>query len=114
MIETVVTESELLPFSKIIEIFEKMAVIVGNEVDYNNMWEDSGGIEYHITSVRLGLVSVREQNGDTGLLVPAWDFLGYERGRMSAESEWSTVGENELTSFLTINAVDGNIIERGN
>ncbi len=114
VIETVVTESELLPFSKIIEIFEKMAVIVGNEIDYNNMWEDSGGIEYHITSVRLGLVSMREQNGDTGLLVPAWDFLGYERGRRSAESEWSTVGENELTSFLTINAVDGNIIERGN
>lgn len=113
VIETVVTESELLPFSKIIEIFEKMAVIVGNEIDYNTTWEDSGGIEYHITSVRLGLVSVREQNGDTGLLVPAWDFLGYERGRRSAEYEWSTVGGNELASFLTINAVDGNIIERG-
>jgi hypothetical protein len=111
--ETVIAGTDLLPFDQIQAIFEKMVVIVGNEVDTSPVWDDSGSMEYHITAVRLGLVSVREQNGETGLLVPAWDFLGYTRARMSSEQEWSTAGTNELMPFLTINAVDGSIIERG-
>ncbi len=112
MVETVIPSAELLPFEQIQAIFEKMVVIVGNDVDNGAGW-DSGSMEYHITAVRLGLVSVREQNADTGLLVPAWDFLGYSRGRLSEADNWSTAGSNELESFLAINAVDGNIIRRG-
>lgn len=105
--------TKLLSFDKIQDIFEKMSLIVDNEIDYNPVWDSSGGMEYHITTVRLGLVCVREKNIDTGLLVPAWDFLGYERGRMSSDTNWRTVNTNELEPYLTINAIDGNIIERG-
>lgn len=113
IVETVAENTALLSFDKIRDVFEKMSLIVDNPVDYNPVWDDSGGMEYHITAVRLGLVSVREKNGDTGLLVPAWDFLGYERGRMTSDADWQTVNTNELESYLTINAIDGNIINRG-
>ena len=113
IVETVVANTKLLSFDKIQDIFEKMSLIVDNEIDYNPVWDSSGGMEYHITTVRLGLVCVREKNTDTGLLVPAWDFLGYERGRMSSDTNWRTVNTNELEPYLTINAIDGNIIERG-
>jgi hypothetical protein len=113
LLGTVMEETELLPFDQIRSIFEKMVVIVNNAVDDNPVWSDSGKMEYHIATVQLGLINVREQNKDTGLLVPAWDFMGYTRGRMSADHQWGGANSNELISFLTINAIDGSIIERG-
>lgn len=90
-----------------------MCVIVDNKVDYNDLW-DSGSMEYHVTTVRLGLVSIQEKNENTRLLVPAWDFLGYERARRTAEDEWRTTGDtSELEPYLTVNAIDGTIITRG-
>lgn len=80
VVGTVIDETDLLPFDKIRAIFEKMVTIVGNNVDFNSVFDASGGVEYHITEVRLGLVSISEHNSDNILLVPAWDFLGYERG----------------------------------
>lgn len=112
ILETIMAETELLPFDQIQSIFEKMVLIVNNEVDDNPMWKETGKMEYHITTVRLGLISVREQNEDTGLLVPAWDFMGYAQGRMSSNQQWGKSDTNGLKSFLTINAVDGSVIER--
>lgn len=112
IVETVMEQTELLPFATIQSIFEKMAVIVGNEVDGNPTWE-GGELEYHVTSVRLGLVNIREPNSDTGLIVPAWDFMGYSRGRMRPDQPWGVAASNGYGSFLTVNAIDGSIIERG-
>ncbi len=113
IVEMVAERPELLPFPEIQGIFEKMCVIVDNKVDYNDLW-DSGSMEYHVTTVRLGLVSIQEKNENTRLLVPAWDFLGYERARRTAEDEWRTTGDtSELEPYLTVNAIDGTIITRG-
>ena len=38
--------------------------------------------------------------------------LGYERGRISADVNWGTRSTNKLEPFLTINAIDGSIIDR--
>ncbi|MBR3130797.1 MAG: hypothetical protein IKF65_09805 [Clostridia bacterium] len=101
--EVTVPAATLLPFDKIKEIFEKMVLIVDNNAD-------PGGYELHyrITSIRLGLVSIPEQYGTGGLLVPAWDFMGVLE---SADSQ--KYATDEARSFLTINAVDGSIIVRG-
>ncbi|MDL2258962.1 DUF6034 family protein [Eubacteriales bacterium OttesenSCG-928-K08] len=112
LLETVMEETELLPFTQIQAIFEKMVVIVNNEVDDNAVWDESGKLLYTITSVRLGLMSIPEKNKNTGLLVPVWDFMGYSKGRMDATHDWGYGSTNELHSFLTINAIDGSIIER--
>lgn len=111
LVETVMEETELLPFEQIKDIFEKMAPIVENIVD-TGVWGEDGRMEYVITTVRLGLVSIREQNKDTGLLVPAWDFLGYDRAK-AYSNDWAAISTNELKSYLTINAIDGSIIQRG-
>ena len=104
--EVKVEAATLLPFEKIQEIFEKMVLIVDNNADINNQDQ-----HYHITEVRLSLVSLPEQNGEGCLLVPCWDFLGdspliyQELANMGLTSDGSWC-------YLTINAVDGSIIQR--
>lgn len=110
IVETIMGASSLMSFDEIKGIFEKMVVIVDNLSDSDvREYADS----YVITTVRLGLISIREQDNGTGLLIPAWDFLGYTEYRNSKD-EKSQYDTNELESFLTINAVDGSIIQRGN
>ncbi len=53
----------------------------------------------------LGYSRISEADSfDTGLLVPVWDFMG------TVTNE--AYGEEEYRSVLTINAVDGSIIDR--
>ena len=110
IVGTVMERTELLPFDQIRAIFEKMVPIVDNIVD-TGVWGEDAKMDYVITTVRLGLVSVREQNKDTGLLVPAWDFLGYDRTKAYSE-DWVESETNGLRSYLTVNAIDGSIIDR--
>lgn len=109
-IKEVLTERcALLPFSKIIKIFERSIVVVNNDVDFSH--EKNFSQRYIITSIRLGLVAIRETGEKTGLLVPAWDFLGYEE-LTSAAGKLTSIRADECQSFLTINAIDGSIINR--
>ena len=104
-----VEAATLLPFQKIQEIFEKMVLIVNNNADVNNFDQ-----RYTVTKVRLSLVSIPEQNGDGGLLVPCWDFLGYPAEAADYPPLWRTLGlqPHEVYCHLTINAIDGSIIQR--
>ena len=105
---TVSERTSLLPFSKIEEIFNRMILVYNNRL--NDGTRDEARCTYHITSIRLGLVNIPEENAETGLLVPAWDFMGYEH---SENKDWIEDGfGNEQHSFLTINAIDGSIINR--
>lgn len=54
------------------------------------------------------------QAGDSaGLLVPVWDFFGeYESDFGEGEKTGGTLVREEHNSFLTINAVDGTVINR--
>ena len=50
---------------------------------------------------------VKEKNvGDSGVLVPVWDFFGTQA------FDDITIGQDGYQSLLTINAVDGSIIDR--
>lgn len=109
--KTEVESCALLPFSEIVSIFEKIVVLVQNQIDYNERFPEMTET-LHITDVRLGLVSVREQDAATGLLVPAWDFLGYKTSEINGKE--TIINTNGQSSFLTINAVDGSIISRAN
>ena len=104
-----VEAATLLPFQKIQEIFEKMVLIVNNNADVNNSDQ-----RCTITEVRLSLVSLPEQNGDGGLLVPCWDFLGYPLETVNYPPQWRALGlqPHEIYCHLTINAIDGSIIQR--
>lgn len=68
-------------------------------------------ITFHITRIELGLARINYKDDyNSALLVPAWDFFGYitTNGEIS-EEEKLLANKN---SFLTINAVDGSIIDR--
>lgn len=108
VLETVSERTSLLPFSKIEEIFNRMILVYNNRL--NDGTRNDSYWTYHITSIRLGLVNIAEENAETGLLVPAWDFLGSFH---SESKDWIENGfGNEQHSFLTINAIDGSIINR--
>ena len=104
-----VATATLLPFEKVREIFEKMVLIVNNNADINNSDQRCA-----VTEVRLSLVSVPEQNGNGGLLVPCWDFLGYPAETANYPPLWRTLGlqPHAVYCHLTINAIDGSIIQR--
>ena len=112
VLETMMPTTKLMPFSDIQGIFEKMIVIVNNTADAHS--QDSAiRNAYNISEIVLGLMCVSEQDGDTGLLIPVWDFLGYERVTGDMEGSY-LVESNGYKSFLTINAIDGSIVERSN
>jgi len=105
IMDVITLTTNILPFVKIQDVFEKMVLI--NNTGYYH------GIDLNITEVRLGLARITEQhNLQRGLLVPVWDFFGtatyyYENGEMESYTE-NISGR----SYLTINAIDGTIIDR--
>ena len=104
--EVKVEAATLLPFEKIQEIFEKMVLIVDNTADIYNQDQ-----HYHITGVRLSLVSLPEQDGDGCLLAPCWDFLG-DSPLIYQELADMGLASDGYWCYLTVNAVDGSIIQR--
>lgn len=107
IVETVMAATALMPFDEIKDIFEKMVVIVNNIADANI---SESAEKYVITTVRLGLMGIREKDSETGLLIPVWDFLGYSESQYGKSVV--SLDTNELESFLTVNAIDGSIIDR--
>ena len=120
VVETVTENAVILPFDKIMDVFESMI-----KVEYEaflKMWEGNGGeMDITIDKLELCLVRVREQNSEaTGLLVPAWVFYGnnkvvHSNGSVSydlAHGSGSTWNK-EPFPVLIINAIDGSIIDLG-
>lgn len=109
LMETITDSTAMLSFFKIQEIFEKMILID------HAAYADEGGADINITEVRLGLARIREQNNlAIGLLVPVWDFFGtrtvyYEGddGQLKSHTQ-----REPGKTLLTINAIDGAIIDR--
>ena len=65
-----------------------------------------------ITDVRLSYMRVREKdNLDEGKLIPVWDFFGSRDIYQDGGTEPYTEDQANM-SFLTVNAMDGTIIER--
>lgn len=100
----------LLSFSEIMKIYEKMMLVTNAD---NMQYENSR--VYNIDRIVLGYARIYEPSTDahTGILIPVWDFFG----SMTSESEYNGETESNTSkdpneSFLTINAVDGSIIDR--
>ncbi len=102
--EIVNEKATLLPFSQIKTIFENMILTKYGA----SGTEEAKSASINITGIRLGLARVTEQNNNAyGLLVPTWDFFGvYDTGN------GYPIGYDGFESLLTINAVDGSIIDR--
>ena len=95
----------LMPFEQIKERFRTF--MMAANTDIVGGWVE----EVHIDEIRLGWMLVAKKDSSTELrVIPVWDFFGYNvvkdpSGRSKREGEAGY-------SQLTINAVDGSIINR--
>ena len=108
--DTEVEDCTLLPFDDIADVFKKMLYI-----SYEPNIADGYSLTCDISEVRLEMMRVRKQNSDQailqGLLIPVWTFYG---GLSLYDSSGEFVdGSGRETNILSINAVDGSVINTG-
>lgn len=99
---------KLMDFESIIKIYEQMMEITNADMmDYYNK------VTYHVKRITLGYSRIYDPavNSKSGIIVPVWDFFG---GYDSESAEYTSKdsGEHSNRSLLTINAIDGTIIDR--
>lgn len=101
--EILTEDSVLLPFNQVMETFEKMIVVTNADSQANTT--------YDIDRITLGLARITDtQTREQGLVIPVWDFFG----TLTVEDgEKTFLGDNPTETRLTINAIDGSIIDRG-
>lgn len=99
----------LMPFAEIRDIFQEM--IVKKSLD--EFYEEGDSMEIHVDEVRLGYMKVQEPGEENmeGTLIPVWDFFGSKIWRNAAGEIKYTFGI-DYESLLTVNAMDGTIVER--
>jgi hypothetical protein len=102
--ELVNANATLLPFGEIKKVFERMIMVKNEQFNDGNIADD---IVIEIKQIRLGLARVIEKNNNSNaLFVPVWDFFGIKT------RQGVSTGMDGYQSLLTINAIDGSIIDR--
>lgn len=102
IVETVVEQSNMKTFEEVRNNFETM-VTVTNATDPDLTEDVSVSIE--VDRVILGYARISEADSyDTGLMVPVWDFKGKKTDSIRYDSTYGSV--------MTINAIDGSVIDR--
>lgn len=109
--ENSTTIPNLMNFSDIMDIFENMMV-----VEMQNLQQTENSRTYTIDRIKLGYMRIYDPLSSTnqGTLIPVWDFFGGFECSSSWDGE-TVESKNYLAdqSYMTINAVDGSIIDRG-
>lgn len=109
----------ILPFMEILTQFQTQIGFAGSYL--LQLQEPPVYRILHITDIKLGYCRILNSNdASTALLVPAWDFYGYEEiiYQTQSGSGWALDENNTLIrpamghSYLTINAIDGSVIDR--
>jgi hypothetical protein len=113
--KTITSNVAMLPFDQIEQIFAK-------DMEYEGVFTDDLVVSrtVHITKISLGLVKIPEKDHPGAyILVPAWDFYGDCTDKMSDKDKDASLNANHefsyntpFTSYATINAVDGTLVDR--
>ena len=113
--EDVVTQnSNVLPFSDVASVFDTMALV---QNAWDGLIEGSSakitGFDMNVTRIVFGLTRVTEQNKrNSGLLVPCWDFFADTTYTELVNGQTVTKPYDTGYPLLTINAIDGTVINR--
>ena len=97
----------LLSFDRIMEIFKRQV--------FMSVYCDQGHpITYKITAIQFSYMRVQIKDSDDYYLLPVWDFTGYmiHDWQMSPGDMAVSRGFFHSMSILTINAVDGSVLDR--
>ena len=108
-IEILSVENEnvsLLSFDEIMKIFEKQI--------FMNIYLDGSENTVVVTDVFFSYRCVPKRDSDQYYLLPVWDFVGYDtifdRDKEIADTLYRGNGKIYKTSLLTVNAIDGSIL----
>lgn len=98
-----------MPFEKIREIFDKHIVLNG--------FLEEEAIIINIDNIQLGMMRIDIPNSDEYLAIPVWDFYGGYIVKNPQDTDGMNTEELVYTdynyvSFITINALNGGIIDR--
>lgn len=99
---------KLMDFEEIAKIYEQMM-----EVSNADITKYEGNRTFHIKRIALGYSRIYDPttDSDSGLLVPVWDFIGGFDSEVDGNISKNN-GEYSNQSFMTINAIDGTVIDR--
>ena len=96
------TNTTVLPFDKVMDKFFEQMEMKSIGIEESNHEQ----VTYIVSKIKLGYMEATQKNSmDEGALLPVWDFY------IRASSEEDEGKANY--SLLTINAIDGSIINRG-
>lgn len=103
--EVICTRATLLPADQVFDSFCQMSVLKYS----TSTLKEHGKIVIEISEIRLGLTRILLENSDNGAyLVPTWDFFG----TIQIVGSDFILGKDGYQSIMTINAIDGSIIDR--
>ena len=112
--ETVNENVSLKSFGEIMTVFKQQ---ITNRYAYNDDPQIAAR-EIHIDKIKLSMMKIKMADGNGYLFVPVWDFFGYSVNTYSDDTQLILDENNQKTmdrfgeSFLTINAIDGSVIDR--
>lgn len=122
LVETVTENAAVLDFETVMDTMKRQIYYKGVWGDTTDPYkQDIVNRKVVIHEIRLGLMHVAQQNNpEEYLLIPVWDFFGYEVLQYKQDSETQYVlDENHQrevreyrSSFLTLSALDGSVIDR--
>ena len=108
--DVLVEACTLLPFSEVVEVAAKMLPLL-----FDEHWghiEDMTSANIQITQIEFGMMRIiKNQSIDEGLMVPVWAFYG-EESFVSPTTEKQSKPSKQPRRLITINAIDGTIIDR--
>lgn len=105
VVKTVTSTTSLMPFTDIQGIFERMILVTEAGAGDENV-----KFTIDISKAELGMMRVAQPDDPNhALLIPVWDFYG--KRTIDSYGEVTEMN-NPHRSYLTINAIDGTIIDR--
>ena len=110
--ERVASNVQLLSFQEIQEIFMAQMKRFGKGFS-SAATEENASYEIEVKEIKLGYMVMRDKDKEGGFLsIPVWDFIGTSKMTRGEAIEIHPFRENGDYSILTINAIDGAIVNR--
>ena len=108
IIETLDEDCALLPFDKILDVARTLFPL--RYLAYEGQYSD---IRLHVDRITLSSMEVLSRDHPEQCeVIPVWDFFGTAELREKKNGQLSAAQDNPCVSLLTINALDGTIIDR--
>ena len=102
---------EVLDDNVSIMAFDELIELAKRQLEMQSYSSDTA-LEIVITDISLSLMPVKMQDSRDKLTVPVWDFMGYHYDPNDAQAKQEAADMDFRYSYLTINAIDGSIIDR--